>query len=85
MKRDKEFIFEAIGYGIIIAYWILGTIFCTIMLVMHWSDYLIVGETINHMSLPVLILCTTVAVPLAWIMTGFGTYMYIHNLKMYSK
>ena len=84
MKRDKEFIFGAIGYSIIVLYWVLALIFCSIMLVIHWIDYSTVGETINHMPFIALVLCS-IAVPIAWVMTGFGIYMYIHDLKMYNK
>ena len=77
MKMDKKFILGTIGYSIIASYWILVLIFCIIMLVIHWIDYSTIGET---MSFKVLVFCT-VAVPIAWIMTGLGIYTYIHNYK----
>lgn len=82
--KNKEFILGAIGYGIIVLYCVLGTVFCSIMLVKHWIDYLTIGETINHMPFGGLIFCTIV-VPIFWVMAGFGIYMYIHKLKIYNK
>ena len=84
MKNDKEFIFGTVGYGIIVLYWVLALIFCTIMLVMHWIDYSTTGETINHMPFGILVFCT-ILVPITWVIAGFETYMYIHKLKMYNK
>ena len=76
MKKDKQFISGIIGFSILVSYWLAGTIFCTIMLIIHWVNYSTIGETL---PLPMLIMCT-VLLAIIHICTSFSTYIYLNKL-----